>query len=43
MIAGKNQSLGPSLNLLPALSGDGVSVDLDAIARYTEAAAEAGQ
>jgi hypothetical protein len=43
MIAGKNQTLGPSLNLLPALSADGVSVDLDAIAQFTEAAAEAGQ
>ena len=43
MIAGKNQTLGPSLNLLAALSADGVSVDLDAIAQYTEAAADAGQ
>ena len=43
MIAGKNQTLGPSLNLLPALSADGVSVDLTAIAQFTEAAAEAGQ
>ena len=43
MIAGKNQTLGPSLNLLPTLSADGLSVDLTAIAEFTEAAAEAGQ
>jgi Flp pilus assembly secretin CpaC len=43
MIAGKNQHLGPSLNLLPTLSADGVSVDLTAIAQYSEAAAEAAQ
>ena len=38
MIAGKNQSLGPSLGLLPTLSADGVSLDLDATALYTTAA-----
>jgi len=43
MIAGKNQALGPSLGLLPTLSADGVSLDLDATALYTMAVNGAGQ
>ncbi|MGA2556923.1 MAG: hypothetical protein ABSG04_11690 [Verrucomicrobiota bacterium] len=38
MIAGKNQPLGPSLGLLPLLSADGLSLDLDATALYTRPA-----
>ena len=38
VIAGKNQALGPSLDVLPKLSSDGASVDLLAIARFVEAA-----
>ncbi len=34
MIAGKNQFIGPSLNVLPSLSADRASVDLTAIAQY---------
>ncbi len=43
MIAGKNQALGPSLGLLPTLSPDGVSLDLDATALYTMAVNGAGR
>jgi len=38
VIAGKNQALGPSLDVLPKLSPDGASVDLLAIAQFVEAA-----
>jgi hypothetical protein len=43
MISGKNQTLGPALGFLATLSSDGVSVDLTAIAQFTEAATEVGQ
>jgi type II secretory pathway component GspD/PulD (secretin) len=43
VIAGKNQALGVSLDVLPTISADGAAVDLDVTARYTEAAADVGQ
>jgi len=38
MIAGKNQTVGPSVDMMPLLSQDGASVDLGVIVRYSEAA-----
>ena len=43
VIAGKNQALGVSLDVLPTISADGAAVDLDVTAPYTEAAADVGQ
>jgi hypothetical protein len=44
IIAGKNQNLGPMVDLFPARSQDGVSIDLGVLVRYTIAdeAAPAG-
>ena len=43
MIAGKKQMLGPSLDVLPTLSADGMSLDLEVTALNTMAASGAGQ
>jgi hypothetical protein len=37
MIAGRNQALGPSLDVMPTLSADGGAVDIDIKAEYTVA------
>ena len=44
-IAGKNQNLGPMVDIIPARSQDGVSIDLGVLVRYTiaEEAAPAGE
>ena len=39
-IAGKEETLGPSIDLLPSISADGVSVDLDAKIRVAVALAQ---
>jgi type II secretory pathway component GspD/PulD (secretin) len=39
-IAGKKETLGPSIDLLPSISADGVSVDLDAKVRMAVASAQ---
>jgi hypothetical protein len=43
MIAGKNQTLGPSVDMVPGISQDGASVNLGVIVRYSEAATSDSQ